>query len=476
MMASNIITIARRFTLDDQRWFAAMGGDWNPIHVDPVAARRTLIGHVVVHGMHLVMWSLDALLAARPELNLARIEACFLKPVLLNEPIDLHCETVPEGLRLTLASEYAQYTIITLALASETLRGATGQQSWPVPTERPPVNRTFAALARLEASRPVEAAPILQQAFPALVKHAGQDVACGLLSLSTLVGMECPGLHSLFSSATVAIKHDPQQTTLDYKVERATNLMAPIEIFVRTAGLEGQVCAFFRPAPLESASYTQVLERVPTGEFAGRRILVVGGSRGLGAATAKLAAAGGADVAITYAQGAGEAETIETEVRNGGGLCRSLALDVLDPDAGLATLEGWSWRPDWLFYFATPRISSTAAAFYAADTLAQFIAFYCTGFELLCRALSRDGKSLRAYYPSTVFLNTPPRRDVEYTMAKAAGEILCATLTKTNPSLRILVERLPRIATDQTLTLLPDRGLANPLDVMLPALRRMDEL
>lgn len=476
MSAANLIATARRFTLDDQRRFAAMGGDWNPIHVDPVAARRSLIGHVVVHGMHLVMWSLDTLLTAQPGLSLARIEARFLKPVMLDEPINMYYDTVPEGLRLTLASEHAQHTTIVLALAPETSPDIPAQQAWPAPAERAPVNRPFSALAGLQSSHPVEAASTLQQTFPALVKHAGLDVAGGLLSLSTLVGMECPGLHSLFASATVVVKHDPQQTTLDYKVERAGNPIAPVDISVRTAGLEGQVRAFFRPAPPEPASYTEVRERVTPSEFTGRKILVVGGSRGLGAATAKLAAAGGADVAITYARGAGEAKAVETEIRNGGGLCRSLPLDVLSPDPALAILTGWGWHPNYLFYFATPRISGTAAALYSPETLARFMTFYCTSFEQLCRALSNGETALRVYYPSTVFLDAPPRGDVEYVMAKAAGEILCTALTKAEPRLRILVERLPRVSTDQTLTLLPARDLANPLDVMLPALRRMNEL
>jgi hypothetical protein len=39
----------RRFTLDDQVAFAHLSGDFNPIHVDPIAGRRHMFGEPVVH-------------------------------------------------------------------------------------------------------------------------------------------------------------------------------------------------------------------------------------------------------------------------------------------------------------------------------------------------------------------------------------------------------------------------------------------
>ena len=47
--------LERTFTQDDQLRFAELSGDWNPVHVDPVAARRTPYGQIV-HGVHAVAW------------------------------------------------------------------------------------------------------------------------------------------------------------------------------------------------------------------------------------------------------------------------------------------------------------------------------------------------------------------------------------------------------------------------------------
>ena len=56
------VTLASRtFTSDDQIMFAGLTGDFNPIHLDPVAARKTQAGAVVVHGIHAILWTLDKL-------------------------------------------------------------------------------------------------------------------------------------------------------------------------------------------------------------------------------------------------------------------------------------------------------------------------------------------------------------------------------------------------------------------------------
>jgi 3-oxoacyl-[acyl-carrier protein] reductase len=61
-------------------------------------------------------------------------------------------------------------------------------------------------------------------------------------------------------------------------------------------------------------------------DLAGRRALVTGGSRGIGAACARLLAAGGADVAITFRSREAEAEAVAAQVRALG--ARSMALRV----------------------------------------------------------------------------------------------------------------------------------------------------
>jgi hypothetical protein len=80
------VTRSRRFTFEDQKRFAALSGDTNPIHLDSMAARRTQAGTVVVHGMHMLLWSLDTIAASTPSISAPKeIRADFLSFL----PIDM---------------------------------------------------------------------------------------------------------------------------------------------------------------------------------------------------------------------------------------------------------------------------------------------------------------------------------------------------------------------------------------------------
>ena len=68
----------RVFTAEDQLAFARLSGDYNPLHLDPVLARRLLFGRQVVHGVHALLWSLDDHLKSRKQpLELRTVKANF---------------------------------------------------------------------------------------------------------------------------------------------------------------------------------------------------------------------------------------------------------------------------------------------------------------------------------------------------------------------------------------------------------------
>jgi acyl dehydratase len=85
-----LIRLAQReFQYADQLRFASVSGDRNPMHVDALLARRTQAGAPVVHGIHLLLWTLDSLAAAQPDLApLHGLRVQFSKFVYLNEQVD----------------------------------------------------------------------------------------------------------------------------------------------------------------------------------------------------------------------------------------------------------------------------------------------------------------------------------------------------------------------------------------------------
>ena len=62
-MGNNILTsdykvfvATRSFSLSDQHKFASLSGDFNPIHLNSIQARRTIAGQCVVYGIFGVLW------------------------------------------------------------------------------------------------------------------------------------------------------------------------------------------------------------------------------------------------------------------------------------------------------------------------------------------------------------------------------------------------------------------------------------
>jgi hypothetical protein len=79
---------------------------------------------------------------------------------------------------------------------------------------------------------------------------------------------------------------------------------------------------------------------------------------------------------------------------------------------------------------------------------------YISGFAR-CAAwfVTRSVPHACLWYPSTVFLSQPDPQFGEYAAAKACGEALCAQLSARLAPMRVVVERLPRLPTDQTQSL-----------------------
>ena len=467
----------RAFDADDQRAFAKISGDSNPMHMDPVAARRTQAGAPVVHGVHSVVWALDTLFERNPSLAINSLKVRFDKFMFVGDIVSVViARRVETSLELALMVADVRVAFITLTLGQRRLAGP-----WVPSAPRPPlVTPLELTLSELEASAGAFAFAsgdsAITEAFPNISRALGPETVQGLLALSTLVGMHAPGLHSIFSKIALDFTEpagSPRQ--LDFKVAKIQPLFRLLTLSVAGPGVEGTVEAFLRQPPVAQPPNAELRRHVKPGEFMGARVLVAGGSRGLGEAAAKLLALGGAEVIITYASGAADAEAVAADLRADGAACQTLRLDINEPLSGqplrdLAPITH-------LYYFATPPIFKQKAGLYVEAVFQQFAHAYVTAFYALCQAVleTNGGAPLKVFYPSSTVVAEPIKDAVEYGMAKAAGEMLCAEMVRRTTGLDILIERLPRLPTDQTATILPAKS-ASTLEILVPVIRRMQAL
>ena len=72
----------KQFTFENQLRFAKLSGDYNPLHVDKIAARRMIFGMPIVHGIHALLWALDRWLQNTNEtISISSIKVFFDKNV-----------------------------------------------------------------------------------------------------------------------------------------------------------------------------------------------------------------------------------------------------------------------------------------------------------------------------------------------------------------------------------------------------------
>ena len=466
----------RRFTEQDQERFARLSGDWNPMHMDPVAARRTQPGAPVVHGVHLTLWALDRLAGAgmlgQP---IASFGALFTKFVYLHTPAEIRV-TAADAATLEVA-------IVAGGVVTTTLSITLGEPAaTPAPIAEVPDATTagqtpnapeLPEMAGQAGWMPPEGdAEAIAAMFPHLTAKLGAERVGAIALTSRLVGMLFPGLHSVYGSLDVTLAPPHERPGLGFRVATANVRTRMLRMTVAGSGITGTVVAFARREAVEQPDIAQIAASVERGEFAGSHALVTGGSRGLGALTAKIIAAGGGKVSVTYALGRAEAERLRQEIDGfaGAGTCAILAYDMMRPVAGQIDAIGTDLTH--VYHFASPRIYRQKAALFDAAVFAEFTQAYLTSFHDLCASLqARAGQRLVAFYPSSVFVEPGRPRDMtEYAMAKAAGEILSEEMSLSDTMPLVIARRLPRMLTDQTATL-ARVATDDAFQVMLPVVR-----
>jgi acyl dehydratase len=478
MVITNQVLASRTFTPADQKWFAALSGDSNPIHMDSIAARRTLAGAPVVHGIHKMLWALNIVATAYPELPIpTSLRASFDRFVSLGETVTVGVSSLDANqLRVSVTSNGISVMTVSVFLGAERLP----ESSYDFPgngktiSVSEPVDLNMDEMASLSGT--VQYAtdfPIVQSAFREVSRWLGVARVADLAGCTRIVGMVCPGLHSIFHSLAIQLTQQHcRRPGVSFRVASTDARFRRLVLDVTGTGIQGTLTTTARPPPVAQPNIKDLAAVVRRGEFANQTAMIVGGSRGLGELSAKIIALGGGRVVITYAQGAADAKRVVDEITGTKALAEAIPHDASLPCAN-QPVASYAGQITNLYYFATPQIGGKSSDTIDLGRLPLFLQFYVYGFYDVCKILARE--KLVAFYPSSVFVSERAPNLIAYAMAKAAGELLCAEMTRSWRGVKVLSSRLPRLPTDQTAGLAATT-LDSPVDVILPLLRRAQTL
>ena len=454
------------FNTVDVESFARASGDFNPMHVDPVFARRLITGGQTVHGMYTLLFALDLYYQAHSHIP-NQIKVFLQKPILEGELIEFFCEAHSDETHITARNKYGQ-------VASILLLGKGSTVTTPINCKRPAKkgvrNYSFSDIKGKRGTLSIMATQEdLDRRFPFAKRMLGAHIVATIMAFSRLVGMSMPGLHSIFTG--LHMKFGMQcSSPLSWKVLRHISPKVPIKICLEAPEFYAEINSFFRPAPVRQATMREVKRVIEPKVFSAQRALIIGGSRGLGELVAKCLAVGGGEVFITYMKGKSDVHKVQKAINRIGGVCKTSRLNVNDINSIDYLLK--SFQPTHIYYFPSPSIRNNIQS-YNTELFDEFYSVYVTAFCRLVRAASACIQyPFYVFYPSTVFIKTKQKGFAEYINAKSAGEQQAELLEAKYSKANIIIKRLPPLKTDQTASLTAGEA-EPPLEVIYDVLMEM---
>lgn len=476
MTAEHITDVT--FTAADVDAFAVIAGDTNPMHVDAVLARRTMYGQCVVHGIYLLLAGLDRLAAKIASgRSITHLKVTFHAPVAVNGTVGVFIvDAQNERMRMELRAGDVRLMSARISLGDQratddpNVRGDAPRSGDPLVCMLSDDEAdSIAGQLALHADE-VEIARL----FPNLMGFMTRSEIATLLATTRLVGMVCPGLHSLFVGFDLTFPGPKGAVpgNLDYRAVGSFPKHQMVHLAVTSPAATGRIEAMFRPAPVVQPTMRDLIGTVAADTFSDEVGIVIGGARGLGEVAAKMLAMGGARVVVGYYRGDKDAHAVAAEITDAGGDAIACCWPSDGAAAALRGLDLAGVKAARLVYCAAPQIKPESGE-PNRDSLiaATYHKIFVDDFKATVRAIRGNmdpDVRLYVHVPSTAFIDADQTGFMHYCAEKQAAEETARALVAELDKTVALYPRLPRLYTDQTARL----G-TQPKDAIIQAAARL---
>lgn len=462
---NELVLGAKKFSMKDQVDFANFCGDFNSIHLEPIKARKTIPGECIAHGINSFLCALE-FLSINKKFLYSNYLINFKGKIPLNQKIIFVLEK-----NNTLAIRNKHNKNLVLIQCDGILKSFPSKdkdqfnlsnlEKLDSPIDFDENNYNIGVPIKNKYGGQSEYAKIL---FPSLCQYLGINLVYEISLISNIIGMQIPGKNSLFASCEINIKNNSINSPY-FKLDSFKNKLKLLKVKYEGINFEAKMQAFLLKYSKSSVINKELKAKLLTNnnKFYGRKVLIIGGSRGIGSFVAKVLALLGSKVTISYFACYEDALDVCKDINQNNAKEKAdlLKFDVLKDK--FSDINNARYHD--LFYFATPKIFDKDSDAFSEEIYIQFKKVYADAFrEIALEFMERGGKKI--YYPSSVAVEQDIKGMEEYKMAKKDGELVCNDLNMRFP-LKIFIDRLDRVNTDQTLSIIP----TNSLDPYLVAIR-----
>ena len=464
------------FTKEDLARFSAASQDRNPLHVSEEYARATPYGEPVVFGILGVLAALGHL-PDRPHHRLQSLSVEFRNPLAVGVSYRLEvstssmdCDTVKlyDAARLMLK---ATFTFAAGHTPAQFLRIHEGS-SVSEAADRTKIDLTPGTRVTGEYG------PGAQDFFQVVTRWrlSGKGVTSqqitAMMWASFLVGMELPGQRAVFWRLILSFLPELDTHNGPFNFEAVVEKLDERYDLLHTTGTlssghmpgaTAQMWAFVRQDSPQPSLGRIITILPPSQRLSGKVALVIGGSRGLGAAMTQALASQGCSVILNYHRSTQEAERVRASLGAGADRIMLLQGDAADTEwcaTARQTILTRYRRLDLLICNASPPIRPLP---FAPERLAQFEEFLARSLALVTGPMASFLSTLAEQggwniVLSSSFVTELPAEFPQYVTTKSAVEGLVHWAARHYPKVHHLILRPPKLLTDQTNTAMGRQG------------------
>lgn len=441
--------------MQDQINFASFSGDYNPIHIDKKISIKTHAGQPIVHGVHMVLWALDAL---KIDLRaVSRLDIDFLSQINLKTEVQAVFDEEKNTIFIlgNNKEKFCSIKIKKLQIDNNTFI-SNNEVFFNRSDNKPDEPR----IDEIKIGQKIsdlfggQKKYLGNNIFPYLIQNFGLNFIYEIACISSIVGMKIPGNHSLFLNLSLNFSGKNKKNYI--VINSKQNALKSLSISYFGLNLNADIKAIFRPKPTIVSSLNDLRNKFDQKiSLYNRKVLVIGGSRGIGAYITKLCSIMGASVTFTYNSQNEDAKLIENEIKSHGGKVNCIKMNVLD----INDLKILDYTFDYIYYFATPKILPNHLKEINKDMAADFCLFYVNAFKKIVEKSSSLNINAKYLYPSTTYIDDDVKGSFrEYKSAKLEGESLCKSYNKKKIG-KFFYPRIPPLDTDQNLSILPSQNI-----------------